>query len=85
MATSAKIMVYTTPVLVFSGSGNVVFRAPVNGVMWLGGPNVTVNDGFELLGPPGVDGLALDVDSDEEIYAIFNSANGAALHVLHTR
>lgn len=81
MANSAQYTLNdTTPVLIFSGVGNVVIRV-VAGNAYFGGPSVSASTGLVDSGMP----LALNVNSPDEIWAIAATGQSPVATVLEVR
>ncbi len=69
-----------SPVLVFSGTGNVLLKVASGPPVEFGGPGVTVGAGYQL------SSLQLNINSPDEIWAISTHASvDSEVHVLEVR
>lgn len=80
MASSASYTVGdTTPVLIFSGTGNVAIRP--DSTIYVGGSNVSASSGYIL----ATGSLVLNVNSPDEIYALATTGATRTVTVLSVR
>ena len=69
MANNAKVTVNdATPVVVFSGTGNVMIIRATTGDVVLGGPSMTLSNGF-----PMYETFKMNVGSPDKIYGMCQS------------